>query len=386
MPTINQLSAVNAVAGSDQVPVYSSNQGDARKASFSTVLQYVKDNFADPNYEVQISAPVTGFNLQLSATSNLQVILNPAGTLATGTITLPAAADCFDGQEIIFVSTQTITALTVNANGGTTVGVPSGFSATSTFTIRFNKLQSTWYTIVNNPQISGADIVTTTAAQTLTNKTIDLSDNTFAATSAQLAAAVTNETGTGNLVFGTSPTLITPNLGTVTSGNLANCTGYTIANVANVGSDLKNFLSAGSAVDLRAGVVGTTGGAGNLVFSSGPTLSGKVRFSASSYMDIDTVAASGSTVTLDMDQTNQFRVDMGANVTTFNVTNAADGQGLVIRFAQDSTGSRTIAWPSEFKWPGGVTPVLSTGANAVDVLQATRVGSVWYGNLLKGFA
>ena len=149
---------------------------------------------------------------------------------------------------------------------------------------------------------------------------------------------------------------------------------------------MKNFIKAGSAIDLRSGVVGTTGGAGNLVFSSGPTLSGKVRFSASSYMDIDTVSASGSTVTRDMDQTNQFRVDMGANVTTFNVTNAADGQGLVIRFAQDSTGSRTIAWPSEFKWPGGVTPVLSTAANAVDVLQATRYGSVWYGNLLKGFA
>ena len=386
MPTINQLSAVNAVAGSDQVPVYSSDQGDARKASFSTVLQYVKNNFADPNYEVIINAPVTGFNLQLNSTSNIQVILNPAGTLTTGTITLPAVADCFDGQEIIFVSTETISALTINANGATTVGAPAGLSATSTFTIRFNKLQSTWYTIVNNPQISGADVVTTTAAQTLTNKLIDFGDNTLGLTSLQLSNAVGDKTGAGSLVFSSSPQLVTPNLGNPASGILTSCTGYTIDNVTGVNSNLTNFLKNGSAVDLRTGTVGTTGGAGNLVFSSGPTLSGKVRFSASSYMDIDTVSASGSTVTLDMDQTNQFRVDMGANVTTFNVTNAADGQGLVIRFAQDSTGSRTIAWPSEFKWPGGVTPVLSTGANAVDVLQATRYGSVWYGNLLKGFA
>ena len=44
-------------------------------------------------------------------------------------------------------------------------------------------------------------------------------------TSAQLAGALTDETGTGSAVFATSPTLVTPILGTPTSGNLANCTG-----------------------------------------------------------------------------------------------------------------------------------------------------------------
>ena len=43
--------------------------------------------------------------------------------------------------------------------------------------------------------------------------------------SANLAAAVTDETGTGSLVFATSPTLVTPLLGTPTSGILTNCTG-----------------------------------------------------------------------------------------------------------------------------------------------------------------
>jgi hypothetical protein len=42
--------------------------------------------------------------------------------------------------------------------------------------------------------------------------------------SANLIAAVTDETGTGNLVFATSPTLVTPVLGTPSSGNLSNCT------------------------------------------------------------------------------------------------------------------------------------------------------------------
>lgn len=54
---------------------------------------------------------------------------------------------------------------------------------------------------------------------------------TFLATpsSANLATAVTDETGSGALVFATSPTLVTPALGTPSSGNLGNCTGYPAA-------------------------------------------------------------------------------------------------------------------------------------------------------------
>lgn len=43
--------------------------------------------------------------------------------------------------------------------------------------------------------------------------------------SANLAAAVTDETGSGALVFATSPALTTPNLGTPSAGVLTNCTG-----------------------------------------------------------------------------------------------------------------------------------------------------------------
>lgn len=43
--------------------------------------------------------------------------------------------------------------------------------------------------------------------------------------SANLRSAVTDETGTGSLVFATSPTLVTPVLGVPASGDLSNCTG-----------------------------------------------------------------------------------------------------------------------------------------------------------------
>ena len=47
-----------------------------------------------------------------------------------------------------------------------------------------------------------------------------------ATTSAQLKGVLSDETGTGSVVFATSPTLVTPVLGTPASGVLTNCTGY----------------------------------------------------------------------------------------------------------------------------------------------------------------
>jgi hypothetical protein len=45
-------------------------------------------------------------------------------------------------------------------------------------------------------------------------------------TSANLLAAMTDETGTGSAGICTSPTLVTPVLGTVTSGNISACTSH----------------------------------------------------------------------------------------------------------------------------------------------------------------
>ncbi len=54
--------------------------------------------------------------------------------------------------------------------------------------------------------VGGAAITTASNTQTLTGKTFDLTNNTLIATSAQLLTAVTDEAGTGSLVFSVSPT------------------------------------------------------------------------------------------------------------------------------------------------------------------------------------
>lgn len=89
---------------------------------------------------------------------------------------------------------------------------------------------------------------------------------TFLATpsSVNLAAAVTDETGSGSLVFGTSPTFVTPLLGTPTSGVLTNCTGLPIAGITGLGTGVATLLA------------GTPSGTGGLAGTTSPTFTTKI--------------------------------------------------------------------------------------------------------------
>ena len=90
--------------------------------------------------------------------------------------------------------------------------------------------------------------------------------------SANLAAAVTGETGSGALVFATSPTFVTPLLGTPTSGVLANCTGLPVATgISGLGASVAAFLATPSSANLATAVTDETG-SGALVFATSPTL------------------------------------------------------------------------------------------------------------------
>ena len=93
-----------------------------------------------------------------------------------------------------------------------------------------------------------------------------------ATTSAQLAGVISDETGSGALVFATSPTLVTPVLGTPASGTLTNCTGLPIGSgVSGLGSGIATFLATPSSANLLSALTDETG-SGALVFATSPTL------------------------------------------------------------------------------------------------------------------
>jgi hypothetical protein len=101
------------------------------------------------------------------------------------------------------------------------------------------------------------------------------------------------------------------------------------------------------------------------------------------------VAFSATAMTVDCRLSNVFTTTLTANVTTApTISNPQDGQTINWFLTQDGTGSRTMTWPSSFKWPAGFSTVLSTAGNSVDMLTATYRSATgfWYASLLKSFA
>jgi hypothetical protein len=83
---------------------------------------------------------------------------------------------------------------------------------------------------------------------------------------------VGTSTGSGNNVLSTSPTLVTPVLGTPTSVTLTNATGLPIATgVSGLGTGVATFLATPSSANLATVLTDETG-SGSAVFATSPTL------------------------------------------------------------------------------------------------------------------
>ena len=150
MPTINQLAGVSQVSGGDQIPVYVPNNGDARKISVSQLLAYFQQTFAAPTVATNLYVPTTGFNITVPTPVSEQqwMLLQPASTLASGTITLPLNTGVPDGTQLLVTSTQVITTLSISLNGASAVsGSPTALASGGFFTLRFYQPTNTWYRI-----------------------------------------------------------------------------------------------------------------------------------------------------------------------------------------------------------------------------------------------
>jgi len=150
MPTINQLTAVDDVVSSDQVPIYQAANGDARKASMAVIKTFMQDGITASDDKItQYAAPsATAFSVQITdGSDSIWLILTPTATFATGTIVLPALANCVDKQEVLVVCTQIVTTLTVSGNGATVTGAPTTLAANAFFRLRFDDVVNVWYRV-----------------------------------------------------------------------------------------------------------------------------------------------------------------------------------------------------------------------------------------------
>ena len=141
--------------------------------------------------------------------------------------------------------------LTISQAAGSSFTTSGAYGATFTFT--------------------GTTSVTFPTSGTLASTSSKLSN--FASTSSsELKSVISDETGSGALVFADTPSLVTPILGTPTSGTLTNCTGLPVSTgVSGLAAGVASFLAAPSSANLLTALTTKTG-SGNNVFSDNATL------------------------------------------------------------------------------------------------------------------
>ena len=239
-------------------------------------------------------------------------------------------------------------------------------------------------------------------------------------TSSELAGIISDETGTGVLVFSNSPTLVSPILGTPQSVNLSNATSLPISTgVSGLGANVATFLATPSSANL-INVVTDESGTGTLIFNTSPNINTSVTTSSVSFDLINTTATTvnfaGAATTLSIGNASgntslNGNVTVGGNLTvqgTNTIINAntitvsdknielgttgsptnttADGGGITLK----GTTDKTFTWSNTTAaWTSSEDLNLLTGKvyeiNGTTVLSGTALGSGVTGSSLTSF-
>ena len=180
--------------------------------------------------------------------------------------------------------------------------------------------------------------------------------------------------GLGSTV-GTTPAIsIDENLQITTGGDIVMGGATPTLTIGDAGAEDTKIVFDGNAQDFH---IGLDDSADDLVIGLGSALGTtpaisiaetlKTSFGGAAVGKTSTANATGSTV-LDFDANQNFVLTFTGNVTLANPSTESVGQTGIIVIIQDGTGSRTLAVGTDYEFPAGTAPTISTGANTTDII------------------
>jgi len=181
--------------------------------------------------------------------------------------------------------------------------------------------------------------------------------------------------GLGSTV-GTTPAIsIDENLKVTTFGDIT-MTGTTpVLTIGDAGAEDAAIVFDGNAQDFY---IALDDSADDLVIGLGSTLGTtpaisitealKTQFGGAAVAKTITDATNTGNVTLDYDAGQNFVLTFTGNVTLVNPSTESVGQTGIIVIIQDGTGSRTLSVGTDYEFPAGTAPTISTGANTTDII------------------
>jgi len=218
--------------------------------------------------------------------------------------------------------------------------------------------------------VNKADIATNVAAITSINTVVDNLDFATSAELATVSSALATSIGNSNTNIAAVSVLTSVNAAAITSINTVvdGLDFATSAELATVSSALATSIA--NHLPLAGGTITGTVSAQSVYVSAlgantTATLGKRIRMDGAAVADIVSLT-DGASIAINFNDGQNFAVQLTDNRTLENPTNCVPGQTGSIFVIQDGTGSRTLSFGANYKFPGGTAPTLSTGASACD--------------------